>query len=445
MSDGPAVVQRYAATFDLAGPFEAPGHVTQMQWGPGGRLYVSTALNGSWSYEYNPSTGALSQEIKCSEFNGAGLAFDGNVLYQTTFPGNLWRLSDDDGDFKYGEAGETKVAIVTGMPVGDHGINQIQIRRGALYIGIGARTSNGCTGDYTRASGDDYGGTGFRDGGLGRSWGESAYGGSIGWIQNLAAVPSQTGAANAYPDPTVTQTLIQQDASPYQTLPNKLVVHSAGTRNPYGLVFEEPSGKLFFTNNFHRVNSQGDGSVGFGALRDALDADFSNDVHDQVFEARRGADYGYTNQNWRGVSPYLDPTHRNYVRVHPLRYDALYDAGPYTLHDPANPKGLGPHSSANGIAVIGSRLLPAELDGGLFIARWTDEVEEEEEEGSEKRTLRYADVVCVSRTTKETVRIASGFENPLALLWDRARGLLVSDYGSKKIYVLQIKDRRTRH
>ena len=140
--------------------------------------------------------------------------------------------------------------------------------------------------------------------------GATAYNGTISWMQDLNAITDTEASANAYADPTLTQSLIQQNDSPYKvTSPNKLVVHSAGTRNPYGLCFDR-FGDLWFTNNFNRNQTRGDGTAGFGYPMDQLGPDFSMDVHDQLFHASTGADYGYANANWRGTMPYLDPTQR---------------------------------------------------------------------------------------------------------------------------------------
>jgi hypothetical protein len=110
-------------------------------------------------------------------------------------------------------------------------------------------------GVWTSGTLDDLGGKGFFNGGIGRTWGDSAYNGTIAWIQDLTMVANQTGAANAFTTepPVFSQALIQKDAGPFTTEgAGELVVHSAGTRNPFGLCLDS-EGRLWFTNNFNRT------------------------------------------------------------------------------------------------------------------------------------------------------------------------------------------------
>ena len=54
---------------------------------------------------------------------------------------------------------------------------------------------NGGTGVNSGGSFDDYGGTGMFSGGQGKTFGESAYNGTISWIRDLTKVPSVANAA----------------------------------------------------------------------------------------------------------------------------------------------------------------------------------------------------------------------------------------------------------
>ena len=72
-------------------------------------------------------------------------------------------------------------------------------------------------------------------------------------------MPDTPGAANVYTSSAITPALVQADDSPYTTQSDgKLIVHSAGTRNPFGLCLDA-SGRLWFTNNFNRNQTNGDG------------------------------------------------------------------------------------------------------------------------------------------------------------------------------------------
>ena len=190
-----------------------------MVFGPGGRLYLMTAGAGPVSFAYDATTGALSQPVQAGpKTSGIGIAFDANQnMYLTSMNGSLLKLDDANGNGVWGEAGELNVAIATGIPQGDHNIDQLQIVGGkTLYVGIGRRTINGHLGAWTSGTLDDLGGKGFFYGGIGRTWGDSAYNGTIAWIQDLTAVANQTGSANAFTTepPVFSQHLIQKDAGP---------------------------------------------------------------------------------------------------------------------------------------------------------------------------------------------------------------------------------------
>jgi hypothetical protein len=436
---GPQVVAAYSNNFTIQNVGSVNGGATQMVFGPGGRLYVMTTGTGPVSFAYDATTGALSQAIQAGpKISGIGIAFDTNQnMYLTSLAGSLIKLDDASGNGVWGESGELNVAIATGIPQGDHNIDQLQIVGKTLYVGIGRRTINGHLGVWTSGTLDDLGGRGFFNGGLGRTWGDSAYNGTIAWIQDLTTVVNQTGSANAFTTerPVFSQHLIQKDAGPFTTEGTaKLVVHSAGTRNPFGLCLDS-DGNLWFTSNFNRTVTLGNGQAGFGLRGDQLDSDFSRDVQDQLFRAVPGADYGYTDANWRGVNPMLTPGAEGYTRVTSVTFDNLFNKGPYTLHNPAQPDGLGPSSSSDGCGFSYSALLPAELQGNIFIVRYNSPITEA---APGKATLTYSDLVAVDVSTGKVRQIATGFANPLAVLADDHSGrLLIADYGDTNIYALQ--------
>jgi len=436
----PIIAPAYQGNFTVAAVGKVPGLPTQMIFGPGGRVYVMTVNAGPISYAYNASTGALTAPISVApNIKGIGIGFHGTDLYLSTQVGTIHKLKDANGNGIYGEAGELDVAIVTGLPQGDHNTDQIQITGDTLYVGIGRRTINGRFGAWTSGALNDLpGGSGFFSGGKGQTYGDSAYNGTISWIQNLNAVVEQTGSANAWTTepPVLSQALIQHDSGPFTSLgQGKLVVHSAGTRNPFGLCLDK-SGNLWFTNNYNRAQTLGNGQTPFGLRGDQLNSDFSIDIHDQLFQASPGADYGYADSNWRNVNPMMTPSAPGYHLVRSTTFDNSYNKGPYTIHDPANPDGCGPSASADGCAFAYHASLPADLIGNIFVARFNGTITEAP--GGAQRSLTYNDLIAVNPTTGKVRRVASNFNGPLAILSDDVNGrLLIGNANDGAIYSLQ--------
>lgn len=441
------VVAAYQKQMEIQPLAVLTANPTQMAWGPDRRLYLTTAYGDVLSYAYDVKAGALSDsKVAVPHVNGLGIAFYRHNMYISTGDGIL-KLDDKNGNGVWGEAGELKVPIVSGIPVGDYAVDQLQIQGSALYVGIGIRTVNGYKGPLTSAQLDDFGGSGFAYGGQGNTLGDCAYGGTIAWIKNLDAVPDTAGAANVYPSAVVTPLLIQNDDSPYTTqADNKLVVHSAGARNPFGLCFDL-AGRLWFTSNFNRNPTHGDGTVGPGYPKDAPGPDLSRDVQDQLFLASPGADYGFANVNWRGKNPMLTPSAAGYHRVLSTTFDNLSNPGPYTLHDPASPDGLGPSSSSDGCGFFYSGRLPSGLYGSIFITRWNDAITESPNGGTQ-HTLNYSDLVAVDTGTGKVQRIASGFGHPIAVLSDGGDRLLIADFsvagGGGAVYALHALPKHSR-
>ena len=419
------------------------GSPTQMAWGPRARLYVMNYDAGIVSYRYNWVTGKLSSPIQAVPgARGIGLGFHGTTLYYSTMAGGLVKATDDNGNGVYGETnrGELSVEIVRGIPVGDHQVDQIQIVGDTLFVGIGRRTINGHAGPLSSGVIDDFGGAGFFAGGEGNTWGDSAYNGTIAWIKDLNQVADVEDSANAFTTvpSTLSQALIQVDDGPItQQAAGKLTVHSAGTRNPFGLCLDA-RGRLFFTNNYNRAVTNGDGTTVRDQPRDQTSTFIGEDVHDQLFMAVPGADYGYADDNWRGRSPMLPLGASGNNRVRSITFDNLANPGPYTLPDPAHPVGLGPSASADGCAFFYAGGLPPELMGNVFIARYNPSVTDH---SNPPNTLNYADLVAVDVQTGAIKRVASQFSNPIALLSDGAGRLLIADFsagGAGVIYALRV-------
>ena len=406
-------------------------------------LYLASDPLGIRRVTYDLSSQTLvpgSLETVAADIVGLGIAFDGDTLYasakyvsdndRTVELSRLWRIEDRG----FG----TRTEIVQGIPRQDHGVNNIQIVDHTLYVGIGVRTRNGA---FETWSGDAYG--------------ESAYGGSIGIIDDLRQVGVATNAAGFFPGhPTAVEyeKLINgQDpiaASPYTTTePGKLRVHSSGTRNPFGTALDG-EGQLWFTTNFQRVeNDVYDRDNLANAEGDAFGGDgFQDDVYDQLFRAAPKADYGYRNGNWQngnaaGNTSAVDAgffarenrtpsfTFDNYVD--PVANGENDDQNPAYNHDYQidSPVGLGPSSSANGLAFYQANAFPLPFHQNAFIARWNGTISDGDD------SLTYRDVVSVNKDTGEVRRIAAGFRNPLDVIEDGLGNLIVADHGGS-VYLI---------
>ncbi len=422
----PNIVPEYGDRLAVATVATGTGTVTQMAWGPDGRLYAARSEGGTISFSFDAASGQLGDLRPAAALSGLGIAFLPArwEMYLTT-PNALWRLTDDDGDSMWGEAPvETQVALVTEIPSHLHAVDQLQIRGLTLFVGIGIRTWDGGTG--TTASAPE---------------GESAYGGTVCWIQDLSLTPSITDAARAHG--SLGGSALQTDAMPYTSMAaGKLVVHSAGARNPYGLALDA-AGEPFFTNNYNRAETLGDGTSRVNGPDDVPGPDLARAVHDQFFKATAGGDYGYRNDNWRGardpgvIARILDATDPLHLPVRSLTPDNLFasDANYLQLHDPTAPVGLGPSSSADGVEFWYHRWLPLALYGSAFIARWNPIIGES---SPGTRSIAYSDLVAVDPATGAVRRVARGFFFPLAVLSAPGGHLLVSDWGAQTITVLKL-------
>ena len=424
---------------------------TQLAFGPGPDparvyLYVSSHIHGIRRFDYDPGTGALSNRVDVfPSVQGNGIALRTNALGHTEMYtsgsytsanapsrtlSRLRRFVDRDGDGVFGSVGDADAVIAQGIPRG-HSMNQIQILDDTLYVGNGTRTENGA---LQTPAGDVFG--------------ESAFGGTILMIEDLDAVPTVDNAAGfpAYlPDPTEAQyeAIIDGAApgtdAPYtSTASNKLRVHSAGTRNPFGVAIDR-HGALWFTGNFHRVNNSAfDRSV----IDDSADLDgfvgsSNDDIHDQMFRASTRADYGYRNGNWQG-NPTVqaagffagvgDP-----AQITPSHTFDNYDpdgaGGPDPdstnpafdqLHHPANPQGLGPHAAVTGLA-FSPVSFPARYYDHALVARWNGQF-------GIIDGLDYRDIVLVNAAIGDVETVVSGLNAPIDVVDDGYGHLLIASY-----------------
>jgi glucose/arabinose dehydrogenase len=233
--------------------------ITQMTFGPDGRLYVSTFTHGIKRYDYSPN-GQLTNGMTVwsrpadnanGQFNGSlGIAFHqdsmlGTVMYIAPAVSSgfvvplqrtqsIVRLTDNDADGAWGELGEVNQPIVNNLRVTDlHQVNQLLIKDNTLYAGIGSRTRTG--GNISEISGaanpDD---------------GEFAYTGAINWIRDLTQLDSNTTTANIAGFTITNHATDTQSFTSTDT--GKLTVFSTGFRNPYGLAMDA-TGQLWATMN----------------------------------------------------------------------------------------------------------------------------------------------------------------------------------------------------
>jgi hypothetical protein len=424
-----------------------PSNVSQLAFGPGpdaNRMYLymssPTGNRGVRRAVYDPATGLSGLTTILPSIRGNGIAFRTNangqneIYLSEPYTANnlgfsrLWKVVDSDGDGDFTDTGTQTAAIVRGIPRDDHGLNHIQIVGDSLYVGNGVRTRNG---DFQTFANDTFG--------------ESAYGGTILRIENLNNVATVTDSAGFFPaTPTSTQyrSLVNGTdpvgSSPFtSTADNKLRVFASGTRNPFGLAVDK-NGDLFFTNNFQRAENHVFDRNASGAAADLDefgDDGFSDDIHDQMHKVVEFADYGYRNTNWQTSSL---ATGAGFFAAANAKASLTFDnwATPNAVdadtertssdppHNPADPDGLGPHSSSNGLDFFYDVGGSSEFNGLAFVARWNATVID----GGQ--SLTYRDVVTVDVTTGAVSRVLFDVNQPLDVLADGLGNLLIVEWNA---------------
>jgi glucose/arabinose dehydrogenase len=361
------------------------GNITQMTFGPDGRLYVATFTEGIKRYDYSPTGGLTNgttvwsrpNDFAGGQFNGSlGIAFHqdpllGSVMYiapavSSSFDPTLnrvqsiIRLTDSDHDGLWGEtaAGEVNQAIVDNLRVTDlHQVNHLLVRGNTLYAGIGSRTRTG-------GERSEYGG------GPNPDDGEFSYTGSINWIRDLTRLSADATTPNlaGFTIEPHTSTL------PFtSTDPGKLTVYSTGFRNVFGLA-TDADGQLWVTMNQNE---------------DPLKPD---ELHRSNFkDDHRFPKFNEVSGDWKQNS-------------------AALEAGYFqTFKDPVAT--LGDHASADGIDFT---YVNSAFAGHPFIVRFAGGLK---------------DLVAVDPDTGAVRRVVTGFNNPLDVLTDPAGNLLVGAYG----------------
>lgn len=372
----------------------AVGEVTQMTFGPDGRLYVATFRAGVRRYDYDPSGNLTNPTIVWSrphdtangQFNGSlGIAFHedpilGTVMYLAPAVSSgfnvtlnrtqsIIRLTNNNDNGTWGEAGEVNQAIVDNLRMTDlHQVNQLLVQGDTLYAGIGSRTRTG-------------GNVSELGGGPNPDDGEFAYTAAINWIRDLTQLSGDTTTPNIAGF-NITQH--HTDSQPFtSTDTGKLTVYSTGFRNMYGLAFDA-EGQLWATMNQNE---------------DPLKPD---ELHRTDFKD----DHKFPKKNevsgdWKTNT-------------------AATAAGFFqTFEEPVAL--LGNHASANGLDFTYRNLAFA---GDAFLVRFS----------------AFDDLLAVDPTTGATTQIATGFSNPIDVLTDPAGNLLVGQHGSGKIFRLSLVD-----
>ncbi|MGI9456087.1 MAG: PEP-CTERM sorting domain-containing protein, partial [Aeoliella sp.] len=264
------------------GDISLSGQVTQIAFLPGDdtHAYVATFGGGVLRYDYDPTianflsnpTAAVPASISNQGgVNGSlGIAFHedatlGTVMYiapAVPFTGggglndlhdqSIVRLNDSGGDGVFGnEVGELNQNIVNNVNVSQvHQINQLQVRGDSLYAAIGIRTQNG---GQTSAQNQAIGGSGVDQ----SNPGETAYTGTVSFIEDLSLLSSDTTTTNISGftiaditgDSTVDDLDVRADSQPFSsTDPSKLRVYATGFRNNYGVDIDD-AGEMWVSYN----------------------------------------------------------------------------------------------------------------------------------------------------------------------------------------------------
>jgi glucose/arabinose dehydrogenase len=371
------------------------GDITQMTFGPDGKLYVATFTNGIKRFDYSPD-GTLSNgrtvwsrpaDNANGQLNGSlGIAFHqdaalGSVMYiapavtggfnvAINRTQSIVRLSDNDADGTWGETSEVNQAIVSNLRVTDlHQVNQLLVRNDTLYASVGSRTRTG--GNVSELSGaanpDD---------------GEFAYTGAINWIRDLTQLDGNTTTANIA---GFTITNNSADTQPFTSNDtSKLTVFSTGFRNPYGLAFDG-TGQLWATMNQNENPLKPD------------ELHRTNFKDEHKFPKKNEVSGDWKTNSAATASGFFQ-----------------------TFKDPVAL--LGNDASADGIDFTYRNHAFA---GHPFLVRFAN----------------GADLLAVDPTTGSLLQVATGFSQPLEVLTDPLGNLLVGTFGAGgKVYRLTLVD-----
>ena len=422
------------------GSVPSMGLITQMAWHPDEQqLFVASYELGivrfNYSYDSLSETTSLTNatliwQNPMSDLGtrgSLGLAFHqdpllGTVLYfneavrfipgyqssvtaETARLQTVRRITDSNGDGTWGGAGDVNQAILNNVQVNtQHQINNFATRGNTLFMGIGTQTIPGNH--------------------------ETAYTGTISWIEDLTLLGGDTTTANLAGFDTPPGNGLGADGHHIDTHPftssdkSKLRVYSTGSRNPFGIAVEgqNRNGDLWFSMNQQEEDVQ-------GGLK-------PDEFHRTFYQADHGFPKWYQTDgnlcNAHLIGPIPPNTTPEQISTPPvdIQMNPLDDnitnwkTDPTALaagfFDPINTVApwvtLGLHASADGFDFYyGSN---STFDGDAFVARFGP----------------HDDIRAIDTATAQQISVVSGLLNPLTVL--RAPGgLLLAD--SNAIYFLR--------
>ncbi len=278
---GQTLVNDLNGSLTLAGSRSVPSQIGQIAFMPGDdtTVYVGTFGAGVIRYDYDPNAGSgtsifsnqqTAVPTSTTNVNGVNgslaVAFHndptlGMVMYiapTVPFGGSailrqtIVRLTDNNGNKVWGEAGEVNQTIVNNVIVSRlHQINNMKVVGNTLYANIGIRTQNG---GQTAAQNQAIGGSGVNQ----SDPGETAYTGCLCFIEDLTLLSDDTTTTNlagfTINGITAGGTLtnddrVKEDIQPFiSTDQSKLRVFATGFRNNYGLGIDD-DGEIWVSYN----------------------------------------------------------------------------------------------------------------------------------------------------------------------------------------------------
>jgi hypothetical protein len=172
---------------------------------------------------------------------------------------NIVRLNDANGDGIFGNADDLNQIVVQDIAVSRlHQVNQLQVHGDTFFAAIGIRTQNG---GQTSAQNQAIGGSGVDQ----SNPGETAYTGTVSFIEDLTLLSSDTTTANISGftisdlngDSVIDDLDVRADAQPFSsTDPSRLRVYATGFRNNFGMRIDDTGEMWVSFNQNENPNAQ---------------------------------------------------------------------------------------------------------------------------------------------------------------------------------------------
>ena len=320
-----------------------------------------------------------------------------SVVAETGRLQTVRRITDTNGDGTWGGAGDVNQAIVNNIQVNtQHEINNLAMRGNSLFMGIGSQTVPGNN--------------------------ETAYTGTISWIEDLTLLGSDTTTSNIAGFDTPPGNGLGADGYHVDTRPftssdkSKLRVYSTGARNPFGVAVQGPNrnGAVWFSMNQQEEDTQD------GVMPDEFHRTFYQADHD--FPNWYQTDGNLRNAHLVGPNPPITEPRTSRLSAVDIQMNPLDDNITNWKSDPAalaagffNPANtitvpwatLGQHTSANGFDFYYGK--NATFRGDAFVARFGPD-----------------NIRAVDSMTGQQITVVSGLLNPLSVLRVPG-GLLIAD------------------